>query len=257
MEDFIKFSKFQTPLKYTQAPRPDKLHIGMVLLSSEHSLEMEWANLLDQQALTFNARVKHSGLLGVEALSEIRQGIVDTTNLIATGLDMDVLAFACTSASIVIGEKEVSKLLTQNKINIPATNPWTAAKAAFNYLHAKNIAVFSPYPTKTNYLLYNSLQKEGLNVCSLGSLGIENDKYVTTISKDSMFKALEKIIKGQQVDVVFMSCTNLRAIEHIEEFESYFGIPIISSNSALFWHAMHIGGKTAKCPGYGILLNHH
>lgn len=256
MGSFGEFEKLQMPLTFLQEPRPDLVHVGLVLLSSDHSLEMEWSKLLSDQVLTFNSRVHHNGLLDAHDLSQISQGIVDTTNLIATGLEMDVMAFACTSASIVIGETKISNLLTHNRKNIPSTNPWTAAKTAFNYLKAKNIAVFSPYPTKTNYLLYSSLIKAGFNVSSFGSLGIENDKFVTTISKDSMFKALEKILKGQQVDVVFMSCTNLRALKHLEEFENYFGVPIVTSNSALFWHVMHIAGKTAKCPGYGILLNY-
>ena len=134
MGSFGEFEKLQMPLTFLQEPRPDLVHVGLVLLSSDHSLEMEWSKLLSDQVLTFNSRVHHNGLLDAHDLSQISQGIVDTTNLIATGLEMDVMAFACTSASIVIGETKISNLLTHNRKNIPSTNPWTAAKTAFNYL---------------------------------------------------------------------------------------------------------------------------
>ena len=39
------------------------------------------------------------------------------------------------------------------------------------------------------------------------------------------------------------------------EFAKTFDIPVVCSNSAMFWHAMHLSGKTAVCPGYGRLLN--
>jgi maleate isomerase len=255
MKTINEFKQFEVPLSHEQAPRIDRVHIGLVQLSTDHSLEMDWAKLLGTQAGIFSSRVYYSSEMTPKALDKIATGISDASDLIASGLPMDVMAFGCTSASIVIGEEKVSKLLTTNRGNIPATNPWTAAQAAFRHLGASKIAVFSPYPTEVNFPLYEQLTKAGFEVVVLGSLGIEKDTEITTVSKESMVKALEQILPDSGADLVFMSCTNLRVLDHIQEIEDKFFIPVVCSNSAMFWHAMHLTGNTAKCPGYGRLLN--
>lgn len=255
MKTIEQFRQFETPLQYVPALRIGRVHIGLVQLSTDHSLEMDWAKLLGTQAGIFSSRVYYSSEMTPESLDQIAVGIGQASDLIATGLPMDVMAFGCTSASIIIGEEKVANLLTQNRGDIPATNPWTAAQAAFRHLGAKKVAVFSPYPTEVNFPLYQQLSAAGFEIPVLGSLGIEKDTDITTVSKGSMMEALSEMLPGSGVDVVFMSCTNLRVLDHIQEIEDRFGVPVVCSNSAMFWHCMHLVGKTAQCPGYGRLLN--
>lgn len=255
MMSFEEFTSFEQPLTYQAAPRIDKVHIGLVQLSTDHSLEMDWAKLIGTQAGIFSSRVYYSSEMTAEALDKIAHGIGEASDLIATGLPMDVMAFGCTSASIIIGEQKIADLLTQNRNNIPATNPWTAAKTAFRHLNAQKIAVFSPYPISVNYPLYQQLTEADFDVVSLGSLNIERDTDITRVSKESMFAALEQMLKDSEAQLIFMSCTNLRVLDHLEEIEAKFNLPVVCSNSAMFWHAMHLSGKKAKCPGYGRLLN--
>ncbi|WP_157490730.1 maleate cis-trans isomerase family protein [Enterovibrio coralii] len=255
MKTVEEFKTFEIPLTYQAAPRINRTHIGLVQLSTDHSLEMDWAKLIGTQAAVFSSRVFYSSEMTPEALDNIANGISEASDLIAYGLPMDVMAFGCTSASIIIGEDRVAELLTKNRGDIPATNPWTAAQAAFKRLGAKKIAVFSPYPTDVNFPLYQQLTKAGFEVVRLGSLGIERDTDITTVSRESMLEALEQLLPDSGADLVFMSCTNLRVLDHIQEIEDRFGIPVVCSNSAMFWHAMHLAGNIASCPGYGRLLN--
>ena len=57
-------------------------------------------------------------------------------------------------------------------------------------------------------------------------------------SYDAMLKGAEQIMDRAKTDALFMSCTNLRVLDHIEKLESILGIPVICSNQAMFWHAM-------------------
>lgn len=255
--NFEEFKVFEKSIAYTIAPRISRVHIGLVQLSTDHTLEMDWAKLIGTQAAVFSSRVYYSSHLTPQALDQIAHGISQASDLIAAGLPMDVMAFGCTSASIVIGEEKVTQLLTKNRGgNIPGTNPWTAAKASFKYLGAKKIAVLAPYPTNVNYPLYQQLTEAGFEVVTMGSLGIQHDTDITRVAKESIFEALEQMeMKRSGADLVFMSCTNLRVLDYIEELESKFGIPVVCSNSAMFWHAMCLAGQVAHCPGYGKLLN--
>jgi len=255
MKNIDDFKKFEIPLTHTQDQRIDRVHIGLVMLSTEHSLEMEWCKLYGKQATAFTSRTYYSSELTPEALERTALGISDASDLIATGLPMDVMAFGCTSASIIIGEERIAQLLTHNRGNIPATNPWVATQAAFKHLNVNKVAIFSPYPTSVNFPLYTQLTQTGFDVVALGSLGIEHDTEITKVSRQSMLDGLERILPGSGAEVVFMSCTNLRVLDHIQEIENKFNIPVVCSNSAMFWHCMHLVGKKAHCPGYGKLLN--
>lgn len=250
-----EFRAMEIALEHTRSPRPDKVHIGLVQLSTDHSLEMDWAKLIGSSALIFSNRVFYSSIMTREALNEIAKGITHAASLIAVGLPMDVMAFGCTSASMVIGSKKIEALLTVHHPGIPTTNPWAASKAAFKQLNVEKIAVFSPYPTEVNYPLYRELTAEGFDVPVIGALRIKNDTDITTVSFDSMVNGIERILARCHADVLFMSCTNLRVLDHIEALESMFGIPVICSNQAMFWHAMTLAGKLPKCKGFGYLLN--
>ncbi len=145
--------------------------------------------------------------------------------------------------------------MTTNHPGIPVTNPWAAAKAAFKRLNVEKVSIFSPYPTEVNYPLYRKLLAEGFDVPAIGALRIQNDTDITAVSFDSMVKGAEQILNHAKTNALFMSCTNLRVLDHLEKLESIFGIPIVCSNQAMFWHAMRLVGKTPKCKGYGRLLN--
>jgi maleate isomerase len=199
MQAIKAFKKFEIPITHVQASRISRVHIGLVQLSTDHSLEMDWAKLLGTQAGVFSSRVYYSSEMTAEALDKISTGISEASDLIATGLAMDVMAFGCTSASIIIGEEKVSKLLTKNRGDIPSTNPWTAAQAAFKYLNAKKIALFSPYPTEVNFHLYQQLTNAGFEVAVLGSLGIKKTLILPRFQKNQCFKGLIKYYLNQML----------------------------------------------------------
>jgi maleate isomerase len=254
MMDYAQYQAFEIalPKHFVQPPTP--VRIGVILLSSDHSLELEWGALKNTQAQSFTTRLFYDGSLQTAALSEMATAISMARQTLPEAKGIDVLAFACTSATIVLGEARVNALLNPQGLAIPSTNPWSAAKAAFQFLNASNIAVLSPYPTAINHALYQQLVQAGFQVPAMGGLGIEHDSEVALLSQESIVEGLRTLLAKETVDVVFMPCTNLRALDYLGELEQYFGIPIITSNSALFWHAMYLAGKEAHCSGFGTLL---
>ena len=246
--NFDEFNKFETKLKFEPATRPNKVHIGLVQLANDHTLETDWSYLLRDQAALFSTRIFKENGMTPEALDNVASSIGKGALLVADGLPMDVMAFACTSASIVIGEQKVSGLLTEGRGDIPTTNPWSAAKAAFKHLNARKIAVFSPYPTAVNVQLKDQLESSGFELVAITSLGIMDDNMVHKAPLSSFEEGIEVLIKDTGAEVIFMSCTSLRVVEEIQYLEDKYGVPVVSSNSALFWHSMHLCGRTADCP---------
>ena len=60
--------------------------------------------------------------------------------------------------------------------------------------------------------------------------------------------------KTSEADAVFLSCTNLRTLDIIEEIETPLGKPALSSNQVLAWDMARRAGLTLNHPGLGRLL---
>ncbi|MDE0665932.1 MAG: hypothetical protein OXH67_10090, partial [Acidimicrobiaceae bacterium] len=55
-------------------------------------------------------------------------------------------------------------------------------------------------------------------------------------------------------DAVFVSCTSLRLLASVEGLESEVGVPVVSSNMALFWHLLRLAGIADRIDGLGRIF---
>lgn len=85
-------------------------------------------------------------------------------------------------------------------------------------------------------------------------LGILSNILKGNIFPEEIYK-LVKLIDCESAEVIFISCTNLRAIEVIEILEKDLSKLVLSSVQASFWLAL----KELKIPaklGFGSLFNY-
>jgi maleate isomerase len=179
--------------------------------------------------------------------------IAQTAELILPGDRLDVLAFGCTSASMVLGEALVDQRLREAKPMAKTTNPITAAFAAFKALGAKRIAVLTPYRADVNLIVRDYIENAGFTVPVFGSFNEELDPVVAAIDDDSLIAAINTIIKGRSVDAVFVSCTSVRMAANIKAIEAATGLPVTSSNHAMAWHCLRLAGVNESLPQHGSL----
>ena len=57
-----------------------------------------------------------------------------------------------------------------------------------------------------------------------------------------------------KLDAVFVSCTSVRLAEAAAAIEAEIGLPVTSSNHAMAWHALRLGGVNDKLPQWGRLF---
>ena len=118
-----------------------------------------------------------------------------------------MLAYGCTSASVVLGADRVSERLAEAKPDTPTSNPITAAFAAFDALGARRIGVLTPYRRDVNEKVHGYITRHGYEVPVFGSFNEEMDPVVATIDEDSLVSAIDTIRTGHEIDAVFVSCT--------------------------------------------------
>jgi maleate isomerase len=166
-----------------------------------------------------------------------------------------VLAYACTSASIVLGTSTVAKNLNAAKPEAKTTNPAFAAFQAFAALRAKRIAVLTPYARNVNAMVQKSLEDAGFDVPVFGSFNEPHDPTVAAIDSQSLKTGIARITEGQDVDAIFISCTSVRIVADVAAIESELDIPVTSSNHALAWHCLRLAGIDDKQPELGRLFS--
>ncbi len=230
--------------------------IGLVVLASDHTLEYEFQSVLPQPGVAvYVSRIEMSPRITPETLHEMTGRITANVANILPGQKLDTVCFCCTSASMAIGEKAVFDLIRQDRPDAACTTPITAAFAAFEALDVRRIGLLTPYREDVNHLLRDYIEARGLEVVRFDAFDQEDDNVVGRISEDSVYRAALEVGRGEQVDAVFVSCTNLRFIERIEELEAELGKPVVSSNQALSWHALRLAGITDKTPQFGSLFS--
>ena len=122
-----------------------RARIGLVVLSTDYTIEHEMRALINLPGVdVFHARIANSPNISPDTLRAMGPLITSTAELILPGDKVDVLAYACTSASIVLGTETVAKNLRAAKPEAKTTNPAFAAFHAFAALRAKRIAVLTP-----------------------------------------------------------------------------------------------------------------
>jgi len=229
--------------------------IGVIVLATDHTIEHEWRKLLNIDGVAFyEARVMNSATITPETLAEMEGGLAPAAALIVPGVHLDVVAYGCTSGTIVIGEETVFARIREARPGVACTTPITGAVAGLKTLGIERIALLTPYVDSINRMMRDFVEDRGIRVPVMGSFNHEDDNEVARITAASMREAILELGERREVEAVFVSCTSLRGAEHIEDWEAALGKPVTTSNHAMAWHALRLSGYRDPVPGFGTLF---
>lgn len=232
-----------------------RARIGLIVLATDNTLEYEFRRIftLDGVAL-YQSRIPSPIAINPTTLKEMEQEIAASTDVILPGIPLDVVAYACTSGAVVIGEDNVFARIHEVRPGVACSTPITAAMAGLKALLAKRIALLTPYIDSVNQMLRRHIEACGIAVPVIGSFNHENDNEVARISLESLRAAALDLGRHPAVDAVFVSCTSLRFAEIVADLETELGKPVTSSNHALAWHCLRLAGIDDPLPRWGRLF---
>lgn len=234
----------------------------MIVPSSNTVCEPEMCALCPEGVAAYATRIAFEPTLaGLRAMkSHVERAAME---LSSEGI-CQILVFCCTVGSLlggVSGEKEMVGLMEETA-GIPATTTGSSVIAAFEALGVGTIAVATPYTQEINGREKEDLEGRGYRVTCIRGYHervapeeLRNDM-IGRLSPDAAFE-MGLAVNGPDNEAVFISCTNLRAIEAIQRLERETGKPVVTSNQAAMWHALRRLGIKDKIPGYGRLLDHY
>ena len=233
-----------------------RARLGLIVLATDYTIEWEWRQIMAPLAGVglYHARIMNSPQITPETLQAMEGDLAATTRLLLPGSPFNVLAYGCTSASMVIGEARVTELIQGVRPEAKVTTPVTAARAAFQALGVKRIALLTPYIQEINDMMRGYFESRGYPVPVMGSYNIQDDTQVAKLSRESVKSAALELGSNAAVDGVFVSCTSIRLVNVVEELEQALGKPVTSSNHAMAWHTLRLAGIDEKLAGFGSLF---
>ncbi len=233
-----------------------RARIGLIVLASDHTIEHEYHQVLSglEGVTVYGSRVLNDPSITPETLAAMESRIPAACEMILPGMPLDVVAYGCTSASMVIGEDKIFDRIHEARQGVPCTTPVTAARAAFQALGVKHFALLTPYVEEINLWMRDFFQSQGFQVPVMGSFNQGNDNDAARISLESIRDAALTLGQDPAVDGVFVSCTSLRLVAVVEELEQALGKPVSSSNHAMIWHSLRLAGVEEPLEGFGQLM---
>lgn len=233
---------------------PVAKRIGLIALATDHTSELDFARMCDPEEVgVYVTRIAYDNPTTPDSLRRTGPRLTDAASLILPEERLDVVAFGCTAASVVLGDAAVAEHIQRAKPGSKCVTPTSAAFAAFAALGARKVSVLTPYSPKVTEELVAYFSSNGLDVVNWNCFGLEDDRKMARISRSSLIAASIDTI-DDAADALFISCTALRAAACVEEIEQAIGKPVVTSNQAAVWRCLRLAGIDRKIPGYGRLL---
>jgi len=167
-------------------------------------------------------------------LSELKRPLVEAAEALSD-VKPGMIVFHCTANSMESGlahEKAVIEIIEQAS-GCPTITTAQAITQAFDRFGIKKLVLISPYVKATNQLEVNYLTETGYTVLHELGLGLETHAYSTVTPQE--WKNIVKENTRTDADGYFLSCTNTRMIEAVEDLENDLNKPVINSNQATLW----------------------
>lgn len=229
------------------------LRVALIALASDHGIRGELGLIFGRRAELHLARVSAPDKYDLASLAATTQGIERAIEWMGLASSVDVAAYGCTSATVVVGEDAVMASLAAALPGVPGTTPITAAIAALDHLLARRIVLLTPYPEPIHQAVADYLASRGLDIVDQAGLSISVDRDITDYHPEELRERILRLDR-RGADAIFVSCTSLRIAALIAEIESASGLPVVTSNQALAWHCLRLAGRSANLAGFGRLL---
>jgi maleate isomerase len=230
-----------------------RAQLGFIVISTDLVMEENIFRLAPEGVGTSITRLKTATECTVESLSAHIEGMAEAASILQPGLRPDVVCYACTSGSIVIGEERV---MAEIKRGAPWAEPTalvTGVVNALRSLDARKIVVATPYLDEINSMELDFLTDKGFEVLDIQGLNVEDGEAMGRITRDCL-KDFALSVDRPDADAIFFSCGGIRTIDVLQEIEDAAGKPVVCSNQAMMWDCLRRAGIPDRIEGYGRLF---
>lgn len=211
--------------------------MGLIVLRVDETIEPEFRAYVPTEKARLHITRIHSGDdLNPKSIAQMEDRLTEAAALLPQAAGFDVVSYACTSGTALLGTQTVEKLVHAGISTRQVTNPLSAAIAQFRHLELHRIGIVSPYVSTVAEALSAAFTAQGFEVPASLSLDESDEATVARIHPNVTADAARRLAGSADLDGVFLSCTNLNTSDILPSLTAELKMPVLSSNQALAWH---------------------
>ncbi len=207
--------------------------VGLIVPSSNSVIEVDFYRRLPTDATLHTARMYLE-----ETTPEGESAMLDDHLPVAIN-DLrsarpDVMVFGCTSAGALRGNAYEAELITRisDETHAPTFSVAASVRRVIREAGGHRVGVITPYVDSLNDKIRQSLEDDGIEVAGIHGLGITENFAIAEVEPSRIAQFASECFADSDIDLLFASCTNFRAIDAREEIQATLGVPVVTSNHA-------------------------
>jgi maleate isomerase len=208
--------------------------VGLIVPSSNTVMEVDLYRRLPAETTLHTARMHL-----VETTPEAEEAMLDD-HLPTAVRDLasarpDVVVFGCTSAGALRGNEYEAELVRRmaGETGAEAISVAASVRAAIRRRGARRVGVITPYVESLNDKIRESLEADGIAVAAIHGLGIDENFEIASVDPEAIADFAARCFGADdEIDLLFASCTNFRALDACTAIERALGVPAVTSNLA-------------------------
>ena len=236
------------------AGRHHRAKIGFVLLATEQTIEDDMMRHAPDGVGMHFTRAAIPDSITNTTLAAQAELLADAAATLLPDGSLDVVCYACTSGSLVIGEDRVFAELNRGAPGARATSLITGVMRALRAVGARRIIVATPYLDEINAREAEYLARAGFDVLEIQGLNLERDSDMVRVTP-AFIQEFALSLDRPDADAIFVSCGALRTLDVVQQMEDAAGKPVIASNQAMLWDTLRLAGIDDRLDGLGRLLH--
>lgn len=233
-------------------PIGSRATLGLIVLQVDETLEHDFRRLFAASDIAlYVSRIPSGAELTPDTIAQMALDLPAAATLLPPAAQFDAVGYGCTSGTTLIGAARVADLVRGACSTQRVADPLSAAISAFRHLGLGKVAIVSPYIDSVSVPIRYAFEGAGIAVPTSVSFGEEIEAHVARIDPASIRSAALEAGRAAEVEAVFLSCTNLRTLDILDDLETELGKPVLSSNQVLAWQMAQMSGglRLAVQPG--------
>ncbi len=228
--------------------------VGLIALSTDFMIEKDFKKILENMKIDlFVNRIRSYHTLTRENLIKMSDSVTEVSKDILPNERLDCVVYGCTSGTIASGYNSIKEKINLAKPEAKVITPSSAAINALKKMGVKKIAIFTPYSEKLNKQVVDYFKTENFNVLSNSYFDILNDNDIAKVDPEYLFQVITKMDISDS-EAIFISCTNLPALDIIDKLEKKLNKIVLSSNQVLIWDTLKSINQKKTVNGFGRLF---
>jgi maleate cis-trans isomerase len=232
----------------------DRARLGLLVPSGNAVAEPEIQAMLPPGVTALVTRLELRGSSEPELLNMV--GALEPAAKLLGDARPGLIAFHCTAVSTFAPAMAAGiRARIEAATGIPACATADGILAALALFGARRILLVTPYTDAVHEREIGFLASQGIAVIGGDRMGVDTNAEMGRIPPAAIAARVRAAAAAAPgAEACFISCTAIRSAGLIAPLEAELGMPVLTSNQAMAWHALRRLGLADAVPGFGRLM---